>query len=170
LLNCSARTTTQISSRPRSGALGRYGSSSTHLGFRDWIASCCVWLTPAFEHEGDHAFAARLLGTASGIRKQTGASLDWQEQEFLDEAVGPLQVTLGAEGYGEAFAAGDRTRRGGAGAPQRQSPEPLTQAGVQDGSVQPDCSPAAGAAARVARLAKQTTVARAICAPNFVCL
>ena len=76
------------------------------LGFRDRLASCCVWLAPAPEHDGDLAFAARLLGAAAGIRKQTGASVDWQEQEFLDALVSRLRPALGAEAYEEAFAAG----------------------------------------------------------------
>ena len=79
----------------------------TRLGFRDRLASCCVWLAPAPEHDGDLALAARLLGAAAGIRRQTGASLDWQEQEFLDKLVGRLRAALGDAAYGEAFAAGE---------------------------------------------------------------
>ena len=77
------------------------------LGFHDRIASCCVWLAPAPEHDGDRALAARLLGAAAGIRRQTGASIDWQEQEVLDELVERLQSSLGEAAYDEAFAAGD---------------------------------------------------------------
>ena len=77
------------------------------LGFQDRIASCCVWLAPAPEHDGDFAFAARLVGAAAGIRRQTGASIDWQEQEFLDELVERLRSSLGDGPYAAAFAAGD---------------------------------------------------------------
>ncbi len=77
------------------------------LGFRDRLASCCVWLAPAHEHAGELALATRLLGAASGIRQQTGASIDWQEQEFLDDLAGRLRAALGDAGYGEAFAAGE---------------------------------------------------------------
>ena len=77
------------------------------LGFRDRLASCCVWLAPAPEHDGDLAFAARLLGAASGIRRQTGASVDWQEQEFIDQLVARLRPALGDAAYDEAFAAGE---------------------------------------------------------------
>lgn len=78
----------------------------SRLGFRDRIASCCVWLAPAPVHDGDLAFAARLLGAAAGIRTQTGASIDWQEQEFLDVLVERLRSSLGDKAYDEAFAAG----------------------------------------------------------------
>ena len=77
------------------------------LGFRDRFASCCVWLAPAPEHDGDLTFAARLLGAAAGIRRQTGASVDWQEQEFIDELVARLRPALGDDAYDEAFAAGE---------------------------------------------------------------
>ena len=77
------------------------------LGFHDRIASCCVWLAPAPEHDGDLAFAVRLLGAAAGIRRQTGAAVDWQEQEFLDELVERLRSALGDAAYDEAFAAGE---------------------------------------------------------------
>ncbi len=80
----------------------------TRLGFRDRLASCCVWLAPAPEHEGDLVLAARLLGAAAGIRRQTGASLDWQEQEFLDAVVVRLRPALGDAAYDDAFAAGRR--------------------------------------------------------------
>jgi hypothetical protein len=79
----------------------------TRLGFHDRLASCCVWLAPAPEHDGDRALAARLLGAAAGIRRQTGASLDWQEQEFVDELVERLRPALGDAAYDEAFAAGE---------------------------------------------------------------
>jgi predicted ATPase/DNA-binding SARP family transcriptional activator len=79
----------------------------TRLGFHDRLASCCVWLAPAPEHDGDLAFAARLLGAASGIRRRTGASVDWQEQEFIDELVERLRPAMGEAGYGDAFAAGE---------------------------------------------------------------
>jgi len=78
-----------------------------NLGFHDRIASNCVWLAPAFEQEGDYASAARLLGAAAAIRNRTGAALDWQEQEYLDELVKRLRTALGADGYYEAFIAGD---------------------------------------------------------------
>ncbi len=77
------------------------------LGFRDKLASCCVWLAPAPEHDGDLALAARLLGAAAGIRRQTGASVDWQEQELLDELLGRLRPALGDAAFDEAFAAGE---------------------------------------------------------------
>ena len=76
------------------------------LDFRDRMASCCVWLAPAPEHDGDFAFAARLLGAAAGIRRQTGASIDWQEQDFLDALVERLRSSLGDKAYDEAFGAG----------------------------------------------------------------
>ena len=79
----------------------------TRLGFHDRLASCCVWLAPAPEHDGDLALAARLLGAASGIRRRTGASVDWQEQEFIDELVERLRRALGEAGYDHAFAAGE---------------------------------------------------------------
>ena len=79
----------------------------TRLGFHDKLASCCVWLAPAPEHEGDLTLAVRLLGAAAGIRRQTGASVDWQEQEFLDELVEGLRPALGDAAYDEAFAAGE---------------------------------------------------------------
>ena len=79
----------------------------TRLGFHDRLASCCVWLAPAPEHDGDLALATRLLGAASGIRRRTGASTDWQEQEFLDELVARLRPALGDTAYGDAFAAGE---------------------------------------------------------------
>ncbi len=77
------------------------------LGFQDRIASCCVWLAPAPEHDGDQAFAVRLLGAAAGIRQQTGASIDWQEQDFLDELAARLRSSLGDAAYEVAFAAGE---------------------------------------------------------------
>ncbi len=77
------------------------------LGFQDRIASCCVWLAPAPEHDGDQAFAVRLLGAAAGIRQQTGASIDWQEQDFLDELAARLRSSLGDAAYDVAFAAGE---------------------------------------------------------------
>jgi predicted ATPase/DNA-binding SARP family transcriptional activator len=76
------------------------------LGFRDRLASCCVWLSPVPEQEGDHALAARLLGAAAGIRRQTGASLDWQEQEFIEEATRRLRRALG-KAFEDEFAAGE---------------------------------------------------------------
>ena len=79
----------------------------SRLGFRDKCASCCVWLAPAPEHDGDLALAARLLGAAAGIRQQTGASVDWQEQDFLDELLGRLRPALGDAAFDEAFAAGE---------------------------------------------------------------
>jgi tetratricopeptide (TPR) repeat protein len=79
----------------------------TRLGFRDRLASCCVWLAPAPEHDGDRELSARLLGAAAGIRQQTGASVDWQEQEFLDEVVERLRGALGDRAYEQAFAAGE---------------------------------------------------------------
>ena len=79
----------------------------TRLGFHDKLASCCVWLAPAPEHDGDLALAVRLLGAAAGIRRQTGASVDWQEQEFLDELVERLRPALGDAAYDDAFAAGE---------------------------------------------------------------
>ena len=79
----------------------------TRLGFRDKLASCCVWLAPAPEHDGELALAARLLGAAAGIRRQTGASVDWQEQDFLDELLGRLRPALGDAAFDEAFAAGE---------------------------------------------------------------
>jgi tetratricopeptide (TPR) repeat protein len=79
----------------------------TRLGFHDRLASCCVWLAPAPEHDGDPALAVRLLGAAAGIRRQTGASVDWQEQEYLDELVERLRPALGDAAYAEAFAAGE---------------------------------------------------------------
>ena len=99
--------------------LGRYEagraqmteSMALHIAARlpgQACASCCVWLAPAPEHDGDLAFAARLLGAAAGIRRQTGASVDWQEQEFLDEVlVARLRPALGDAAYEEAFAAGE---------------------------------------------------------------
>jgi predicted ATPase len=97
--------------------LGRYEAGRTQLaesmelyrrlGFHDKLASCCVWLAPAPEHDGDLAFAVRLLGAAAGIRRQTGASVDWQEQEFLDELVERLRPALGEAAYDGAFAAGE---------------------------------------------------------------
>ena len=96
--------------------LGRYGAGRAQLaesmalyrrlGFHDRIASCCVWLAPAPEHDGDRALAVRLLGAAAGIRRQTGASVDWQEQEYLDELVERLRSALGDAAYEQAFAAG----------------------------------------------------------------
>ncbi len=77
------------------------------LGFQDRLASCCIWLAPAPEHDGDHAFAARLLGAAAGIRRQTGASIDWQEQELLDQLVERLRSSLGDGPYAVAFSAGE---------------------------------------------------------------
>jgi predicted ATPase len=79
----------------------------TRLGFRDRLASCCVWLSPAPEHDGDRELSARLLGAAAGIRQQTGASVDWQEQEFLDEVVERLRGALGDRAYEQAFAVGE---------------------------------------------------------------
>ena len=79
----------------------------TLLGFQDKLASCCVWLAPAPEHDGDRALAARLLGAAAGIRRLTGASVDWQEQEFHDELLERLRLALGSAAYDEAFAAGE---------------------------------------------------------------
>ena len=79
----------------------------TQLGFQDKLASCCVWIAPAPEHDGDLALAARLLGAAAGIRRQTGAAVDWQEQEFLDDVVERLRPALGDAAYDEAFAAGE---------------------------------------------------------------
>ncbi len=78
----------------------------TRLGFHDKLASCCVWLAPAPEHDGDLTLAVRLLGAAAGIRRRTGASVDWQEQEFLDQVVERLQPALGQAAYDAAFAAG----------------------------------------------------------------
>jgi len=40
-----------------------------------------------------------LLGAAAAIRNRTGAALDWQEQEYLDELVKRLRTALGADGY-----------------------------------------------------------------------
>ncbi len=79
----------------------------TQLGFQDKLASCCVWFAPAAEHDGDLALATRLLGAAAGIRRQTGAAVDWQEQEFLDAVAGRLRAALGDGAYDEAFALGE---------------------------------------------------------------
>ena len=79
----------------------------TRLGFRDKLASCCVWLAAAPEHDGELALAARLLGAAAGIRRQTGASVDWQEQDHLDELLGRLRPALGDAAFDDAFAAGE---------------------------------------------------------------
>ena len=96
--------------------LGRYGAGRAQLaesmalyrrlGFHDRIASCCVWLAPAPEYDGDRALAVRLLGAAAGIRRQTGASVDWQEQEYLDELVERLRSALGDAAYEQAFTTG----------------------------------------------------------------
>jgi predicted ATPase/DNA-binding SARP family transcriptional activator len=77
------------------------------LGFNDRVASCCVWFAPAPENEGDRELAVRLLGAAAGIRQQTGASIDWQEQDYLDGLVSRLRRALGDAVYDEAFAAGE---------------------------------------------------------------
>ncbi|MBA2461687.1 MAG: tetratricopeptide repeat protein [Actinobacteria bacterium] len=77
------------------------------LDFRDRLASCCVWLAPAPEQDGDYSLAARLLGAASGIRQQTGASLDWTEQEFIDETVARLRAAAGDAAFEAAFAEGE---------------------------------------------------------------
>ncbi|MDX6399231.1 MAG: hypothetical protein QOJ43_2639 [Gaiellaceae bacterium] len=79
----------------------------SRLGFQDRLASCYVWLAPVPEHEGDLAFAGRLLGAAAGIRRHTGASVDWQEQEFIVEVVGRVRGALGEAAYREAYAAGE---------------------------------------------------------------
>ena len=78
------------------------------LGFQDRIASNCVWLAPAFELQGDEASAVRLLGAAAGIRGRTGASVDWQEQEYLEELEARLRTALGETPYAEAIAVGER--------------------------------------------------------------
>jgi predicted ATPase/DNA-binding SARP family transcriptional activator len=95
----------------------------TRSGFRDRLASCCVWLAPAPEYYGDRALAVRLLGAAAGIRRQTGASLDWLEEEYLDELVARLRPALGDAAYDEAFAAGQS-------APDAVVQEVLTSAAV----------------------------------------
>jgi tetratricopeptide (TPR) repeat protein len=77
------------------------------LGFRDRVASCCIWLAPAPEHDGDNELAARLVGASFGIRNQTGSALDWQEREFVDELVPRVREALGAGGYDRAFAEGE---------------------------------------------------------------
>ena len=79
----------------------------TSLGFHDRVASCCVWLSAAPEHDGDHTLAVRLLGAASGIRRRTGASLDWQEQEFIGDATARLRAAVGDPAFAAAFAAGE---------------------------------------------------------------
>jgi non-specific serine/threonine protein kinase len=79
----------------------------TKLGFHDRVASNCVWLAPAFEQDEDHATAARLLGAASGVRRRTGASLDWQEQEYLDALVSRLRAAAGSDVFEPAFGAGE---------------------------------------------------------------
>ena len=77
------------------------------LGFQDRIASNCVWLAPAFEQERDFESAARLLGAAAGIRNRTGASLDWQEQEYLDGLIGRLRAAFGESPFENAFRTGE---------------------------------------------------------------
>ena len=138
------------------------------LGFQDRIASCCVWLAPAPEHDGDVALAARLLGAAAGIRRQTGASIDWQEQEFLDALVERLRSSLGDGAYDAAFAAGKRrrTRSSRRCLRQRQPPPQWpVRTCVQAGRRQSPRSPAFGAAGaagtRTTRAARQATAATA---------
>ena len=144
-----------------------------NLGFHDRVASNCVWLAPAFVHEGDDGSAARLLGAAAGIRQRTGASLDWQEQEYRDELIERLRRS-GADGsFESAFAAGqaapdDVVREVLSGS---RFPAQLSSAQAGLSHELPSC--AAGArTASAARLAKQTAVVsatRARCVRRSIC-
>ena len=140
----------------------------TRLGFHDKLASCCVWLAPAPEHEGDLTLAVRLLGAAAGIRRKTGASVDWQEQEFLDEVVERLQPALGRAAYDAAFAVGVAAPESVVEEvlPQRQSsPQRPVRTWIQAGSAQSPGSLAWWAAGApgtwAARATKQAATATA---------
>ncbi len=67
-----------------------------------------MWLAPTFERQGDEVSAAGLLGAAAGIRRRTGASVDWQEQEYLEELEARLRAALEETPYAEAFSVGER--------------------------------------------------------------
>ena len=141
----------------------------TKLGFHDRVASNCVWLAPAFEQEEDYPTAGGLLGAASGIRKRTGASLDWQEQEYRDALIERLRAgsrrrrvrgRLRRRGSGAGRGRSGKSSAAVAPAPAEERPRGLVAAGVLGGR--------RVRWARAARLAKQIAVARATWARIFV--
>ncbi|WP_171074353.1 BTAD domain-containing putative transcriptional regulator [Nonomuraea basaltis] len=57
---------------------------------------------------GDSLGAARLIGAAAAIRRAVGAPLPSGERRDVDRIAGRLRVALGEDGFGRAFAAGER--------------------------------------------------------------
>ena len=89
---------------------GAYGRESldlfARLGFRDRMATSCVYLADVAEANADAELGARLLGAADGLRAGTGATPDSYEQDVEDAVRASLLARLGSDRFESEFATG----------------------------------------------------------------
>jgi predicted ATPase/DNA-binding SARP family transcriptional activator len=78
------------------------------LGFRDRMATCCIYLADVAAGDAGARRGARLLGAASALRSGTGAVPDGYEQDVLDAVTQSLRSRLGDEPFVGEFDAGVR--------------------------------------------------------------
>jgi predicted ATPase/DNA-binding SARP family transcriptional activator len=78
------------------------------LGFRDRMATCCIYLADVAAGDAGARRGARLLGAASALRSGTGAVPDGYEQAVLDAVTQSLRALLGDEPFVGEFDAGAR--------------------------------------------------------------
>ncbi len=78
------------------------------LGFRDRMATCCLYLAELALRKGEHERSARLLGASTRLRGDTGGVAFYEEVELEQAAVAALRAELGDARFESTFAEGEQ--------------------------------------------------------------